>query len=124
MKKTILISVFVFICTFMLSAQSNNWNYMGHVVAYYGDPDGYSTESSVIAELYSSFDGEKIQYKFIVGGDVYTAFKNPDFSQSEYDAYCRRLDRDDHYHGVHLQNKERYPYCAGKYRFNPAYARK
>lgn len=124
MKKTILLSVFIFICAFILNAQSNNWNYMGTVFASYGDPDGYRTESSVTAELYSSFDGEKIQYKLIVGGEVYTAVRNPDFSQSEYDAYRRRVDRDDNYRGVHLKNKRCYPFCAGKYRFNPAHARK
>lgn len=97
---------------------------MGKVFASYGDPDGYSTESSVVAELYSSFDGERIQYKLIVGGEVYTALKNPKFSQSEYDAYLRKLDREDHYRGIHLKNCQKYPYCAGKYRFNPAHAHK
>ncbi len=106
-----------------IHAQSENWNYRGTLFASYGNPNGYRDEPSVLAELYSSFDGETVIYKLIVGGEVYTASRNPNFSQSQYDNYIRRS-QDDHFHGPHLKNCERYPYVAGKYRFNPAHAHK
>lgn len=118
--RALFLSLFLMGIGLSVSAQSN-WAYMGHVFAHYGDPNGYSTESVARAELYSSFDGEKVLYKLIVNGSVYTAYHNPNFSQSAYDDYVKRSSKD-HYHGPHLKNCECYPYVAGKYRFNPAHS--
>ena len=122
MKRLLLLFIVAIVSMCNINAQSN-WNYMGKVFVYYGNPDGYNTESSKLAELYSSFDGKKVEYKLIVDGEVYTATKNPSFSQSEYDSYVERS-QNDHFRGPHLKNRELYPYVAGKYRFNPASSKK
>lgn len=122
MRKLVLLLLFAITSVCNINAQSN-WNFMGTVLVYYGNPNGCKTESAKWAELYSSFDGEKVIYKLIVDGEVHIATKNPKFSQSEYDEYVRRCE-DDHFRGPHLKNEECYPFVAGKYRFNPATARK
>lgn len=120
MKKSILIFISVIVSITLFGQSNQQWQYLGRLSAYYGEPDSYTyvREPHVGAQLYSSFDGEKITYKLVIGQEVYPAIPNPDFSLNEYEEYLNT----DFMHRVDLPNKKKYSHCAGKYRFNPSSA--
>lgn len=101
-------------------SQTNDWQYLGRLSVHYGEPEGYDAynEPRLGAQLYSMFDGEKINYKIVVGQEVITAIPNPEYNQQEYEEYLHS----NYMKRRSLPNKKLYSYSAGKYRFNPSEA--
>lgn len=128
MKKTLnLIILFLFSSIAMMgqNQDSQNWQLLGKVTVYYGSLQKYHshgedsyTMSSETAFLYSSFNGDKMNYKIFVSADD----KSYDVKlNSSYTGATVKWSRNGKDITYLPSLSEMYPHRAGPYYFNVDY---
>lgn len=129
MKKSFCIILFLIVATAtnMMGQNQNsqNWQLLGKVTVYYGSikkyhshgEDSYSM-SSETAFLYSSFDGNKMNYKIFVSADdkSYEVKLNSSYTGAKIE-----WNRNGKYITYLPSLSEMYPHRAGPYYFNVDY---